>query len=213
MTGNDNQSRLVALRGLSESLDAHRRKQFDDDSSRPSLADATWPLRAGAVAAEGGVAAPASHRADRGGNCRDHRYRFWFVVVAAVLRTHRPRHRDAVDHRRHRAEFRLASQGRDRRHAFSSVTRQGRTAVRIRDIVVREPDGRIIASAPRAEVGLSHASLFSGSPARRKSQSRRRRDLGAHRRRRAVHAAERRAAAAAAATPRRRCRRTSTAVV
>ena len=34
----------------------------------------------------------------------------------------------------------------------------GRTAVRIRDIVVREPDGRIVASAPRAEVGLSHAS-------------------------------------------------------
>ncbi len=41
---------------------------------------------------------------------------------------------------------------------------KGRTAVRIRDIVVREPDGKIVASAPRAEVGLSHASLFSGSP-------------------------------------------------
>ena len=41
---------------------------------------------------------------------------------------------------------------------------QGRTAVRLRDIVVRDPDGKIIASAPRAEVGLSHASLFTGSP-------------------------------------------------
>ena len=41
---------------------------------------------------------------------------------------------------------------------------KGRTAVRIRDIVVREPDGKIVASAPRAEVGLSHASLLSGSP-------------------------------------------------
>ena len=40
----------------------------------------------------------------------------------------------------------------------------GRTAVRLRDIVVREPDGRIVASAPRAEVGLSHASLLSGKP-------------------------------------------------
>ena len=40
----------------------------------------------------------------------------------------------------------------------------GRTAVRIRDIVVREPDGRIVASAPRAEVGLSHASLLTGQP-------------------------------------------------
>jgi hypothetical protein len=41
---------------------------------------------------------------------------------------------------------------------------QGRTAVRIRDIVVREPDGKIVAKAPRAEVGLSHASLLSGKP-------------------------------------------------
>jgi hypothetical protein len=40
----------------------------------------------------------------------------------------------------------------------------GRTAVRIRDIVVREPDGTVVASAPRAEVGLSHASLLSGQP-------------------------------------------------
>jgi hypothetical protein len=41
---------------------------------------------------------------------------------------------------------------------------KGRTAVRIRDIVVREADGKIVASAPRAEVGLSHASLLSGAP-------------------------------------------------
>jgi len=41
---------------------------------------------------------------------------------------------------------------------------QGRTAVRIRDIVVREPDGKVVASAPRAEVGLSHSSLLTGSP-------------------------------------------------
>jgi hypothetical protein len=40
----------------------------------------------------------------------------------------------------------------------------GRTAVRIRDIVVREPNGNIVASAPRAEVGLSHASLLIGQP-------------------------------------------------
>jgi len=41
---------------------------------------------------------------------------------------------------------------------------QGRMAVRIRDIVVREADGKIVANAPRAEVGLSHASLLSGHP-------------------------------------------------
>jgi hypothetical protein len=40
----------------------------------------------------------------------------------------------------------------------------GRTAVRIRDIVVRETGGKVVASAPRAEVGLSSASLFTGAP-------------------------------------------------
>ncbi len=38
----------------------------------------------------------------------------------------------------------------------------GRTALRIRDIRVRDADGAIVASAPRAEVGLSGWSLFSG---------------------------------------------------
>jgi len=40
----------------------------------------------------------------------------------------------------------------------------GRAAMRIRDIKVRDRDGTVIASAPKAEVGLSSASLFSGSP-------------------------------------------------
>jgi hypothetical protein len=38
----------------------------------------------------------------------------------------------------------------------------GRTALRMRDIVVRDPDGTIVATAPKAEVGLSSAWLFSG---------------------------------------------------
>src|SRR5580704_4383631 len=38
----------------------------------------------------------------------------------------------------------------------------GRTSLRIRDIVVRDPDGTIVASAPKAEVGVSSAGLFSG---------------------------------------------------
>ena len=41
-------------------------------------------------------------------------------------------------------------------------TENGRTAVRIRDIVVRDTDGTIVASAPKAEVGVSGASLLSG---------------------------------------------------
>jgi hypothetical protein len=38
----------------------------------------------------------------------------------------------------------------------------GRTALRMRDIVVRDPDGTIVATAPKAEVGLSSAGLFAG---------------------------------------------------
>jgi hypothetical protein len=41
-------------------------------------------------------------------------------------------------------------------------TENGRTAVRIRDIVVRDTDGTVVASAPKAEVGVSGASLLSG---------------------------------------------------
>src|SRR5215470_2812951 len=38
----------------------------------------------------------------------------------------------------------------------------GRTALRLRDIVVRARDGAVIASAPKAEVGLSGASMLTG---------------------------------------------------
>jgi hypothetical protein len=39
---------------------------------------------------------------------------------------------------------------------------KGRTSLRLRDIVVRDKDGTVVASAPKAEVGLSGASLFAG---------------------------------------------------
>jgi hypothetical protein len=39
---------------------------------------------------------------------------------------------------------------------------KGRTSLRLRDIVVRDADGTVVASAPKAEVGLSLASLLSG---------------------------------------------------
>ncbi len=38
----------------------------------------------------------------------------------------------------------------------------GRTALRIRDIVVRDADGTVVASAPKAEVGIAGTSLFTG---------------------------------------------------
>src|SRR5215469_9439671 len=40
----------------------------------------------------------------------------------------------------------------------------GRAALRIRDIVVRDGDGGVVANAPRAEVGLSGLSVLSGHP-------------------------------------------------
>src|SRR5215469_2011783 len=40
----------------------------------------------------------------------------------------------------------------------------GRTAMRIRSITVRDQDGTVVASAPKAEVGFSGASLLSGRP-------------------------------------------------
>src|SRR5581483_5963024 len=39
---------------------------------------------------------------------------------------------------------------------------KGRTSLRLRDIVVRDRDGAIVASAPKAEVGLSGRSLIIG---------------------------------------------------
>jgi Protein of unknown function len=40
----------------------------------------------------------------------------------------------------------------------------GRTALRIRDIVVKDGDGAVVANAPRAEVGLAGLSILSGHP-------------------------------------------------
>src|SRR3972149_642712 len=39
---------------------------------------------------------------------------------------------------------------------------KGRTSLRLRDIVVRDTDGAVVASAPKAEVGLSGMSLLMG---------------------------------------------------
>ncbi len=42
------------------------------------------------------------------------------------------------------------------------LTEEGRAAVRLRDIVVHDPDGTVVATAPKAEVGLSAAGLLTG---------------------------------------------------
>ena len=43
------------------------------------------------------------------------------------------------------------------------LTEEGNTALRLRDIVVRDRDGAVVASAPKAEVGISGTSLMLGS--------------------------------------------------
>ncbi len=41
-------------------------------------------------------------------------------------------------------------------------TEDGRAALRLRDIIVRDPDGTVVASAPKAEVGISSLGLLTG---------------------------------------------------
>jgi hypothetical protein len=41
-------------------------------------------------------------------------------------------------------------------------TEDGRAALRLRDIIVRDPDGTVVASAPKAEVGISGLGLLTG---------------------------------------------------
>src|ERR1700745_3806590 len=41
-------------------------------------------------------------------------------------------------------------------------TSNGGAAVRVRDIIVRDPDGTVVASAPKAEIRVSRSRLFSG---------------------------------------------------
>jgi hypothetical protein len=41
-------------------------------------------------------------------------------------------------------------------------TEDGRAALRLRDIIVRDPDGTVVASAPKAEVGISGVGLLTG---------------------------------------------------
>ena len=63
----------------------------------------------------------------------------------------------------------------------SSATRTAAPSLRMRDIVVRDADGTVVASAPKAEVGISGIGLLTRQAARRKPQSGRRRNVGAHR--------------------------------
>src|SRR5215831_5531397 len=81
-------------------------------------------------------------------------------VVAARRRSDQSRHGHTLARRGDRREYRQRQHSRGRRHA----DRAGRIriAVRIRDIVVRDNEHAVVATAPKAEVRLSGAALLMG---------------------------------------------------
>ncbi|MGZ5895151.1 MAG: hypothetical protein ACXWJ6_02730, partial [Xanthobacteraceae bacterium] len=167
MTVNDKGSKLAALRGLEASLDAHRRSKpalRGDEDPRQSASSPRfgWSRRllgtlllkrsklrrAGLII--GGVLGVVAIGFGL----------LWWRLLSGpiALDLATPWITAAIEQNfgsRHKVEIGGTVLERDE---------HGRTAVRIRDIVVREADGKIVASAPRAEVGLSHASLLSGQP-------------------------------------------------
>jgi len=74
-----------------------------------------------------------------------------------------PRHVHAVADRRDRRKYRQPVQDRGRRHGPRARRARSRRRAHSRH-QVRDREGTVIASAPKAEVGLSSASLLTGSP-------------------------------------------------
>ena len=96
------------------------------------------------------------------------RDRFVGAVVAAHRRSDRDRSRHAVARRRDRKEYRQPHQVEI---GGTQIERDenGRTSVRIRDILIRDADGAVVASAPKAEVGFSGSGLLGQVRAKRVS--------------------------------------------
>ncbi len=98
----------------------------------------------------------------------------------SVERTDRARSGDTLAQGGDRREFRRQAHGLVAAHS-SSATSLARVSLRLRDIIVRDADGTVVASAPKAESGLSGLSLLSGTVRAKSPQSGRRRNGGAHR--------------------------------
>ncbi len=168
MADNEHSPRLAALRGLEASLESHQRAET---------------ARAAALASippdhEGAGSAPFRFRLLPIRLClRSRRLRRWAIALTSVLLVTAgglgllwirlgsgPISLDlatpwlvaAVEQNfgsRYRVEVGGTVLERDE---------HGRTAVRIRDVVLRDADGGVVASAPRAEVGFSGMSLLFG---------------------------------------------------
>ena len=117
-------------------------------------------------------------------------------VVAAHQRADRTRHGHALAEGGDREEFRRQTDSRRSAAPRSSATRTAAPRLRLRDIVVRDADGTVVATAPKAEVGISGLGLLTGNVRARKPQSGRRRNVGADRDRRPRHRVRRRQQAA-----------------
>jgi len=182
MTTRDKSATLAALRGLEESLHAHRRAKHGRAKrllfrleALARWARRPFPQRQPRGVSRSGRAAPRLSAPRR----LSPRLRLAGIIAASVfglvlvgigllwwrlstgpiaLDLATPWITAAIEQNfgtRHKVEIGGTVLERDE---------HGRAAVRIRDIVVREPNGNVVASAPRAEVGLSHASLLTGQP-------------------------------------------------
>ena len=175
MTDSNLNPKLAALRGLEQSLLSHRRAQ---GAKAPAVPPArSNASRRAAPAAPGDCVLPRSRRLPR--ILRSRRLRHVLVAFAALLvivgvalgvlwyrLSSGPIALDfATDWLAAAIKENLGS--RYNVQVGGTVLERdenGRTALRIRDIVVRDSDGAVVANAPRAEVGLASLSILSGHP-------------------------------------------------
>src|SRR5580704_8290443 len=175
MTDSNLNPKLAALRGLEESLLSHRRAQGAKAPAAPAARSNA--SRRAAPTAPGDCVLPRSPRLPR--ILRSRRLRHVLVGLATLLvvagvalgvlwyrLSSGPIALDfATDWLAAAIKENLGS--RYNVQVGGTVLERdenGRTALRIRDIVVRDGDGAVVANAPRAEVGLASLSILTGHP-------------------------------------------------
>ena len=170
MTKIDNAPRIAALRELEESLNRHRRAQMADHARHQPLppprrqriahraraAAAWWRIR-------GGIRRPLIRKLIYGAAIAAGAVvlgvagLWWRLSTGPIeLDLATPWLATAIEQNigsRHKVEIGGTQIERDE---------NGHTSLRIRDILIRDADGAVVASAPKAEVAVSGASLLMG---------------------------------------------------
>ena len=181
MTDKDSSPHIAALQELEAALDAHRRTQAEAGARRAPVLPNDRRVAPGSLA-RGGFASPAGGCRSIPGSCSTAGIRWCArprspagAVVAVVLigggalwwrlssgpimlDLATPWLTSAIEQNlgsRYRVEVGGTQLERDA---------QGRTALRLRDIVLRDTSGVTVAVAPKAEVGISGTSLLIASP-------------------------------------------------